>query len=226
MADAGLVLGSGDTRSCTVLRRQLCPAQLRKALMSAFGAPPVPKRTRMPCLPSLACLRSPEGRCAIPAQAVKQRPPCSEVPWCTCVDGGHGDRSAAGAREAAGLRVLAALQQQVLAHRALGHSPHHRFLAGLQGASHHAITCHEQHSCRAEAVCLPAVWAARPPSMNPLRSLPYRPRTYQHLSACLCTFCTVIRTASCDSRPSLSRSVPTEAACACPLQLHFCDSMN
>ena len=168
-----------------------------------------------PCM-----LAQPRRWTCSPAQAVKQRPPCSEVPRCTCVDGGHGDRSAAGAREAAGLRILAALQQQVLAHRALGHSPHHWFLAGLQGASHHSFACHKQHLYSAGAACSPAVQAARPPSMSPLRSSPCRHKTYQHLPACLCTFCFVCRPASCNSRPWNSQAAPlTEAACASSLQL-------
>ena len=107
-------------------------------------------------------LAHPRRWVGIATEAMKQRLPCPEMLWRTCTDGGHGDRPAAGAREAAGLRVLAALQQQVLAHRALCHGPHHRLLAGLQGAAHHTVTCHEQHLYYVEGVCLPAVQAARP----------------------------------------------------------------
>ena len=64
MADARLMLSSVNTRGCTVLRWQLCPAQLSKPLTSAFGAASMLRRTGMLCLPSLACLRSPEGGCA------------------------------------------------------------------------------------------------------------------------------------------------------------------
>ena len=45
MADARLVLGSVDTRGCTVLRWQLCPAHLSKPLTSAFGAASMLRRT-------------------------------------------------------------------------------------------------------------------------------------------------------------------------------------